>query len=849
MKFIVKHEINGRLRIHVVQKRMTYTEADTLSWFLSNQKNVTDVKVYERTADAVICYVGTREEVLNLLKEFSYENTKLPEHVAAGSGRELNAVYQEKLVMKTVLHYGSKLFLPMPVRAVITSVKSVKYIWHGIRCLMHGKIEVPVLDATAISVSVFRRDYATAGSVMFLLGIGEIIEEWTHKKSVGDLARSMSLNVNKVWLKRNEQEILVKSSDIEPGDHVVIRMGNVIPFDGEVVVGEGMINQASLTGESLPVRRSKGQSVFAGTVLEEGEIEVLVKAVSGSTRFEKIVTMIEDSEKLKSSVEGKAEHLADRLVPYTLLGTGAVWLLTRNITKTLSVLMVDFSCALKLAMPITVLSAIREAGENNITVKGGKFLEAVADADTIVFDKTGTLTKATPTVKEIVAFSEYSENDLLRIAACLEEHFPHSMAKAVVDAAKERHLSHEEMHSKVEYVVAHGISSSIDDKKVLIGSSHFIFEDEGCTIPSEYQDRYDSLKPEYSHLYLAIEKQLVAVICIEDPLREEAVEMVRDLKKAGIRKVVMMTGDSERTAAAIAKRVGVDEYYAEVLPEDKANFVEKEKSEGRKVIMIGDGINDSPALSAADAGIAISDGAEIAREIADITIAADDLREVVTLKLLANAMMKRIHMNYRNIVGINSGLILLGVTGIVQPTVSALLHNASTLMISLGSMKNLLDENKIDIGLIGKPDNLKNINFYYLDNIEDIFVANPDYLSNLKKRGITRDSILGNSTLMLLDKHNMTRQYIDDYLQDNHISVAESIDISNMDLLIDFAKIGVGVACVIKSFVTKELQEIPLGIPIHKREIGFAYKENLKPSKSLQTFIDFYRTYRPEETL
>lgn len=694
MKFIVKHEINGRLRIHVVQKRMTYTEADTLSWFLSNQKNVTDVKVYERTADAVICYVGTREEVLNLLKEFSYENTKLPEHVAAGSGRELNAVYQEKLVMKTVLHYGSKLFLPMPVRAVITSVKSVKYIWHGIRCLMHGKIEVPVLDATAISVSVFRRDYATAGSVMFLLGIGEIIEEWTHKKSVGDLARSMSLNVNKVWLKRNEQEILVKSSDIEPGDHVVIRMGNVIPFDGEVVTGEGMVNQASLTGESLPVRRCVGQSVFAGTVLEEGEIEVLVKAVSGSTRFEKIVTMIEDSEKLKSSVEGKAEHLADRLVPYTLLGTGAVWLLTRNITKTLSVLMVDFSCALKLAMPITVLSAIREAGENNITVKGGKFLEAVADADTIVFDKTGTLTKATPTVKEIVPFSDYSENDLLCIAACLEEHFPHSMAKAVVDAAKERHLSHEEMHSKVEYVVAHGISSSIDNRKVLIGSSHFIFEDEGCTIPSEYQERYDSLKPEYSHLYLAIEKQLVAVICIEDPLREEAVEMVRDLKKAGIRKVVMMTGDSERTAAAIAKRVGVDEYYAEVLPEDKANFVEKEKSEGRKVIMIGDGINDSPALSAADAGIAISDGAEIAREIADITIAADDLREVVTLKLLANAMMKRIHMNYRNIVGINSGLILLGVTGIVQPTVSALLHNASTLMISLGSMKNLLDENK-----------------------------------------------------------------------------------------------------------------------------------------------------------
>ena len=694
MRFCIKHEMKGRLRIHIIQNRMTYAEADTLSWYLEEQENVTEVKVYERTADAVICYKGEREEILTVLKQFSYEKAEVPETVLSSSGRQLNEEYKERLITKTVLHYGSKLFLPMPVRAVITSVKSVKYIWKGIRCLAHGRLEVPVLDATAISVSVFRKDFATAGSVMFLLGIGEIIEEWTHKKSVGDLARSMSLNVKKVWLKREDQEILVKSSEVQPGDEIIVHMGNVIPFDGEVSDGEGMVNQASLTGEAMPVRRVSGQSVYAGTVLEEGELQIRVKAVTGSTRYEKIVSMIEDSEKLKSSVEGKAEHLADRLVPYTLLGTGAVWLLTRNITKTLSVLMVDFSCALKLAMPITVLSAIREAGENNITVKGGKFLEAVADADTIVFDKTGTLTKATPTVKEIVAFSEYSENDLLRIAACLEEHFPHSMAKAVVDAAKERHLSHEEMHSKVEYVVAHGISSSIDDKKVLIGSSHFIFEDEGCTIPSEYQDRYDSLKPEYSHLYLAIEKQLVAVICIEDPLREEATEMVRNLKKAGIRKVVMMTGDSERTAAAIAKRVGVDEYYAEVLPEDKANFVEKEKAEGRKVIMIGDGINDSPALSAADAGIAISDGAEIAREIADITIAADDLREVVTLKLLANAMMKRIHKNYRNIVGINSGLILLGVTGIVQPTVSALLHNASTLMISLGSMKNLLDENK-----------------------------------------------------------------------------------------------------------------------------------------------------------
>ena len=670
MRFCIKHEMKGRLRIHIIQNRMTYAEADTLSWYLEEQENVTEVKVYERTADAVICY--------KVLKQFSYEKAEVPETVLSSSGRQLNEEYKERLITKTVLHYGSKLFLPMPVRAVITSVKSVKYIWKGIRCLAHGRLEVPVLDATAISVSVFRKDFATAGSVMFLLGIGEIIEEWTHKKSVGDLARSMSLNVKKVWLKREDQEILVKSSEVQPGDEIIVHMGNVIPFDGEVSDGEGMVNQASLTGEAMPVRRVSGQSVYAGTVLEEGELQIRVKAVTGSTRYEKIVSMIEDSEKLKSSVEGKAEHLADRLVPYTLLGTGAAWLLTRNVTRTLSVLMVDFSCALKLAMPITVLSAIREAGENHITVKGGKFLEAVADADTIVFDKTGTLTKATPTVKDVVVFGEYPKEEALRIAACLEEHFPHSMAKAVVDAAKERNLSHEEMHSKVEYIVAHGISSYINDKKVVIGSSHFVFEDEECTIDPQYQDRYDTLPPEYSHLYLAIEHKLAAVICIEDPLREEAAEMVKSLKAAGITKVVMMTGDSERTAAAIAKRVGVDEYYAEVLPEDKANFVEKEKSEGRKVIMIGDGINDSPALSAADAGIAISDGAEIAREIADITIAADDLREVVTLKLLSNLMLKRIHRNYRSIVGINSGLIVLGVTGMIQPTMSALLHNTST---------------------------------------------------------------------------------------------------------------------------------------------------------------------------
>ena len=692
MRFCIKHEMKGRLRIHIIQNRMTYAEADTLSWYLEEQENVTEVKVYERTADAVICYKGEREEILTVLKQFSYEKAEVPETVLSSSGRQLNEEYKERLITKTVLHYGSKLFLPMPVRAVITSVKSVKYIWKGIRCLAHGRLEVPVLDATAISVSVFRKDFATAGSVMFLLGIGEIIEEWTHKKSVGDLARSMSLNVKKVWLKREDQEILVKSSEVQPGDEIIVHIGNVIPFDGEVSDGEGMVNQASLTGEAMPVRRVSGQSVYAGTVLEEGELQIRVKAVTGSTRYEKIVSMIEDSEKLKSSVEGKAEHLADRLVPYTLLGTGAAWLLTRNVTRTLSVLMVDFSCALKLAMPITVLSAIREAGENHITVKGGKFLEAVADADTIVFDKTGTLTKATPTVKDVVVFGEYPKEEALRIAACLEEHFPHSMAKAVVDAAKERNLSHEEMHSKVEYIVAHGISSYINDKKVVIGSSHFVFEDEECTIDPQYQDRYDTLPPEYSHLYLAIEHKLAAVICIEDPLREEAAEMVKSLKAAGITMVFMMTVDSERTAAAIAKRVGVDEYYAEVLPEDKANFVEKEKSEGRKVIMIGDGINDSPALSAADAGIAISDGAEIAREIADITIAADDLREVVTLKLLSNLMLKRIHRNYRSIVGINSGLIVLGVTGMIQPTMSALLHNTSTLLISLRSMRNLLPE-------------------------------------------------------------------------------------------------------------------------------------------------------------
>lgn len=692
MKFIIKHEIRGRLRIHVVQGRMTCAQADTLCWFLEKQEYVTDAKVYERTADAVICYKGDREEIIAVLKGFSYEKTEAPENVLASSGRELNSTYREKLITKVILHYGGKFIVPYPIRKVWMALKAMRYIWIGIRCLAKRKIEVPVLDAAAIGVSVFRGDFNTAGSVMFLLGVGELLEEWTHKKSVGDLARSMSLNVKKVWLKKGNQEVLVHASQIQPGDVAVVHMGNVIPFDGEVCAGEGMVNQASLTGESLPVQKEKGKTVYAGTVLEEGELEILVKAVSGCTRFEKIVTMIEESEKLKSALESKAEHLADRLVPYTLAGTGIVGLVTRNAAKALSVLMVDFSCALKLAMPIAVLSAIREAGQRGITVKGGKYLEAVAEADTIVFDKTGTLTKAKPTVKDVVAFGDYPEDEALRIAACLEEHFPHSMAKAVVDAAKKRKLYHEEMHSKVEYVVAHGISSYIEEKKVVIGSSHFVFEDEKCSVRPEKQELFEALPSEYSHLYLAVDGELTAVICIEDPLREEAADMVRQLKAEGISKVVMMTGDSERTAASIARRVGVDEYYAEVLPEDKARFVENEKASGKKVIMIGDGINDSPALSAADAGIAISDGAEIAREIADITIAADDLRELVTLKRLSNELMKRIHRNYRFIVGINSGLIGLGVGGVIQPTTSALLHNTSTIAISLKSMQNLLPE-------------------------------------------------------------------------------------------------------------------------------------------------------------
>lgn len=693
MKFTIKHESRGRMRVHMEQYRMTYEQADTLLYVIHNHRNVTFVKVYDRTADAVIEYVGDREQIIELLRHFHYESANVPQTVIKTSGRELNNSYQEKLIGSVVWHYSKKLLLPLPIRIALTIGRSVKYIGIGLKCLLQRKIEVPVLDATAITVSLITKDFSTASSIMFLLGIGELLEEWTHKKSVDDLARSMSLNVSKVWLRTPEnQEILVESSKIEKGDKVVVHMGNVIPFDGEVLDGDAMVNQASLTGESVPVQRTVGNTVFAGTVVEEGEITIRVKEVEGNNRFDQIVTMIEESEKLKSELEGKAEHYADKLVPWTLGATGLTYLLTRNVTKAMSILMVDFCCALKLAMPISVLSAIREASLYNVTVKGGKFLEAVAEADTIVFDKTGTLTKAHPTVVDVVNFNdEYSSDDMLRVAACLEEHFPHSMAKAVVDAASKRELSHEEMHTKVEYIVAHGIATSINGKRTVIGSYHFVFEDEKCVVPAGKEPLFESLPLYYSHLYLAIEGKLSAVICIEDPLRDEAAAVVTSLKKAGISKVVMMTGDSERTASVIAKKVGVDEYYAEVLPEDKAAFVEREKAKGRKVIMIGDGINDSPALSAANVGIAISDGAEIAREIADITVGSDDLYQIVTLKYISNALMKRIKSNYRKIVGFNSGLIALGVAGVLPPTTTAILHNGSTILISVNSMKNLLE--------------------------------------------------------------------------------------------------------------------------------------------------------------
>lgn len=692
MKFVIKHEIRGRIRVHLIGKAMSFAQADTLQYQFEQMKDVTAVKVQERTMDVTICYIGSRKHIITALGQFSYDKVEVPEVYLKNSGREMNRFYWDKLVDQTVVHFVNKIFLPAPLRAGIATVRSVKYIVQGVKTLAKRKIEVPVLDATAISVSLIRGDYKTAGAVMFLLSMGEILEEWTHKKSVGDLARSLSLNIDKVWLVTDDTEVQVSAAQIKEGDRIRVHMGAVIPFDGIVMEGEALVNQASLTGESLPVRKAAESPVYAGTVVEEGEITLLVKESTGSSKYEKIMTMIEDSEKLKSSLEGKAEHLADRLVPYTFLGTGLTLALTRNTVKALSVLMVDFSCALKLAMPLSVLSAIRESSAHDITVKGGKFLEAVAEADTIVFDKTGTLTKAQPTVVEVIPFDDRSPDELLRIAACLEEHFPHSMATAVVVEAMKRGLVHEELHTKVEYIVAHGISSTINDKKIIIGSHHFVFEDEGAVVPEDRKEQFEQLPEQYSHLYMAMDGKLVAVICIEDPLRVETAEVIRELKHLGIHKVVMMTGDNDRIAANIAQKAGVDAYYSEVLPEDKANFVEQEKKAGHKVIMVGDGINDSPALSAADVGIAISDGAEIAREIADVTIAADDLREIITLKKISNALMKRIDRNYKVIVGFNTALILFGVGGVLQPTMSALLHNTSTILISLKSMENLLEE-------------------------------------------------------------------------------------------------------------------------------------------------------------
>ena len=692
MKFKVLHNMRGRMRIHVMTNEMTDLQADKLEYDLAAQDMILTAKVYERTGDVVITYTGERQILLSYLQTYYYSRKVEEDETLARSGRAMNRKYWDKLVNRVVLRMGSKFFVPAPIRTGLVLVKSLSYIKKALSCVGRRKIEVPLLDGIAITTSIVRGDYGTAGSVMFLLDLGEIMEEWTHKKSVDDLAKKMSLNVSKVWLNVDGKEVLTDVSKIETGDCVTVHMGNVIPLDGVIKEGEGMVNQASLTGEAIPVAKKPGGYVYAGTVLEEGELLIEVKENSGTTKYEKIVAMIEETEKLKSTVESRAEHLADRLVPYTLAGTGLVYLLTRNVTKALSVLMVDFSCALKLSMPISVLSAMREAQSHGITVKGGKFLEAMAEADTIVFDKTGTITKAQPVVSDVISFCDEEPDELLKIAACLEEHFPHSMAKAVVRAAMDKGLVHEENHSKVEYIVAHGISSRIQDKKVIIGSYHFVFEDEQCAIPQGKEELFESLSGECSHLYLAIDGVLVAVIAITDPIREEAPQVVSMLRKCGLSKIVMMTGDSERTAEVVAAKVGVDEYYSEVLPEDKASYVEKEHQAGRKVIMIGDGVNDSPALSAADVGIAICDGAEMAREIADITIAGDNLEELVTLKRLSNALVKRIHGNYRQIVGFNTGLILCGIGGVMQPATSALLHNTSTLAISVKSMKDLLSE-------------------------------------------------------------------------------------------------------------------------------------------------------------
>ena len=691
MKCKILHESSGRIRLRAEMRRMTMEEADQLEAYLAALPGVRQATVYERTCDMVILYREGRKQVLDGVAAFRFDREAMVASTPENSGRALNRQYQEKLVNMVLFRAARVLFLPTPLQQLYTLFRSVRYLWHGARCLLRRKLEVEVLDALSIGVSIIRNDYSTAASVMFLLRLGELLEEWTRKKSLGDLARCMSLNVDRVWLKTSDTEVLVPITQVKAGDTICVHTGNVIPLDGRVLSGEACVNQASLTGESLAVRKAEGACVYAGTVVEEGECVILVEQQSGSGRYDQIVSMIEESEKLKSSTENRALALADRLVPYSLAGTALTYLLTRNATRAISILMVDFSCALKLSMPLAVLSAMRECGSYHITVKGGKYLEAMAKADTIVFDKTGTLTHATPTVARVVPFGGRDERSVLCVAACLEEHYPHSMANAVVKEALRRGISHEEMHSEVEYVVAHGIASRIDGEKVVIGSYHFVFEDEGCVIPAGEQERFDALPPEYSHLYLAMGGTLAGVICVADPLREEASAVLNSLRKLGISKAVMMTGDNERTAAVIAKEVGVDEYFAEVLPEDKARFVEQEKAAGRTVVMIGDGINDSPALSAADVGIAISDGAAIAREIADITIAADDLFELVLLKMTANGLLKRTDGNYRFVLGFNGTLIVLGAAGILPPATSALLHNLSTLGISIRSMTNLLD--------------------------------------------------------------------------------------------------------------------------------------------------------------
>ena len=690
MKFIIKHDVPGRIRVHMDASGMTFTQADTLQYYLKNLQGVTNVKVYERTADAVVEYRCSRKTVIEAIARFRYSNVEVPEDVLATSGRAINSHYTEKLADQVLWRMTKKLFIPAPVCAVLTTVSSMKYIYKGIRTLLARKLEVPVLDATAIGVSILRRDFNTAGSVMFLLGIGEIIEDWTHKKSVDDLARTMSLNVNKVWLKTDDAEVQVSVKDVKDGDNVIIRMGNVIPFDGTVISGEAMVNQASLTGESEPVRRGEGTSVFAGTVVEEGEIVFRVKRAGGSSKYDKIVRMIEESEKLKSGLESKAEHLADKLVPYSLGGTALTYLLTRNTTKALSILMVDFSCALKLAMPITVLAAIRQASQASATVKGGKFLEAIAEADTIVFDKTGTLTKAKPTVSRVYSFNGMPEDELLRIAACLEEHFPHSMAKAVVNEAGRRNLMHEEMHSKVEYIVAHGISTFINTSKVIIGSHHFVFEDESAQLESDIKEQIESQMQGLSPLYLAVDGTVVGVLGIEDPLKPGVREAIADLHALGVKHVVMLTGDSERTAERIAREAGVDEFKAELLPEDKYAYVERIKGEGRHVAMVGDGVNDSPALGLADVGLAMGGGSDIAKEVADIILTDTDLAAIVRLRRMSQGLIDRLTSSYSKVMLTNSALLALGITGMITPQASSLLHNGSTIAYSLGNAKAYL---------------------------------------------------------------------------------------------------------------------------------------------------------------